>query len=322
MYHLLMVPLDGSAFSECALPHALGIAQRSGARLELIHICAPPYVSTFADDLVRRASVEPPRDLAREQARAYLDQLADRLSSRWHVPISTAVRQGPVANTLYSCALESIDLVVMTTHGHGPFSRFWLGSVADKLMRSLPMPLMLIRPHQEVSDQQLEVAAPTLQHVLIPLDGSRLAEEIVQPAVALGRLTSARYTLIQALDPLVMEHSKPPYSVGLDRRMLGEVRKRALTYLEQVAERLRAQSLQVQTALVVAQPHVAILDYAHKHAVDLIALATHGRGGGARMLLGSVADKVVRGADMPILLQRPAAEATESTNIVQHTWAA
>jgi nucleotide-binding universal stress UspA family protein len=76
MYRSLMVPLDGSAFGEYALPHALGIAQRAGARVELIHICTPPLPSVFADGLVNPHLVEPPLELAGEQARAYLDQLA------------------------------------------------------------------------------------------------------------------------------------------------------------------------------------------------------------------------------------------------------
>jgi nucleotide-binding universal stress UspA family protein len=312
MYRSLMIPLDGSAFGEYALPLALGIARQSGASVELIHICTPPIPSIFADGLVNPALVEPPIELAEEQAHAYLDQLTDRLSQRWNVPISTVVRYGRAADTLHAYALESAaDLVVMTTHGYGPLSRIWMGSVADKLMRLLPMPILLTRPHEAAIDLLAEIHAPAFQHVLIPLDGSALAEEIVGPAVALGTLTGARYTLLQALDPLVAEHTKPPYSVGLDRAMLAEVRERALAYLEQIADRLRAQSLQVQTNLVVAQPHVAILDYTHDHAVDLIAMATHGHGGVARMLLGSVADKVVRSAGTPVLLRRPSAEGAE-----------
>jgi nucleotide-binding universal stress UspA family protein len=313
VYRSLMVPLDGSAFGEYALPLALGIARRAGASVELIHICTPPIPSVFADGLVRPAAIEPPLELADEQVRAYLDQLAARLSQHWKAPISTVVRYGPAADTLYAHALASgADLVVMTTHGAGPLSRIWMGSVADKLMRLLPMPILLTRPAESPIDPLADIYAPALQHVLIPLDGSALAEEIVRPAMALGILTGARYTLLQALDPLVAEHTKPPYSVGLDRGMLAEVRKRALADLEKLADRLRAQSLQVQTRLVVAPPHIAILDYAHDHAVDLIALSTHGHGGVARMLLGGVADKVVRGAGVPVLLQRPAAERAES----------
>jgi nucleotide-binding universal stress UspA family protein len=81
-----------------------------------------------------------------------------------------------------------------------------------------------------------------------------------------------------------------------------------MRYLERVARHLRAQSVQVQTQLVVAEPDVAILDYAREHAVGLIAIATHGRGGLGRVVLGSVADAVLRRAGVPVLLYRPSAE--------------
>jgi nucleotide-binding universal stress UspA family protein len=266
------------------------------------------------------ALAEPPLEVAGEQAQIYLDQLAVRLAQHWPLQISTVVRYGPAADTLHAHALASAaDLVVMTTHGHGPLSRIWMGSVADKLMRRLPMPILLTRPHEGAIDLLANMGAPALQHILIPLDGSALAEEIVEPAVALGRLTGAKYTLVQALEPLAAQHTIPPYAVGLDLGVLAEIREYARNYLEQIANRLRAQSLQVHTALVDAQPHAAILDYAHQHAVDLIAMATHGHGGAARMLLGSVADKVIRGSGVPVLLKRPAAEVADVTSAASYT---
>jgi nucleotide-binding universal stress UspA family protein len=318
----LLVPLDGSAFGEYALPLALSIAQRAGADVELIHVCTPRIPSVFADGLLHPAPVEPPIEMAGERAQTYLGQLAARLSQRWDVPIRTVVRYGLAADTLYAYALASAaDLVVMTTHGHGPLARIWMGSVADRLIRLLPMPLLLTRPHDVEVDLLAEPDEPAWQHVLIPLDGSALSEEILHPALALGRLMGARYTLLYALDPLVAEHTTPPYAVGLDLASLAGVRECVLEYLEQIADRLRAQSLQVQTQLVVGSAHTAILDYTNTHEVDLIAMTTHGCGGVARMLLGSVADKVVRSADVPILLQRPGAERTEPSIVADPAWA-
>jgi len=93
---------------------------------------------------------------------------------------------------------------------------------------------------------------------------------------------------------------------------LAAPRAAAQTYLDRVAEHLGAQSLVVQTAVIGGQPAPAILEYAHDHAIDLIGLATHGRSRAARILLGSVADKIVRGATMPVLLYRPPKEALEA----------
>jgi nucleotide-binding universal stress UspA family protein len=144
------------------------------------------------------------------------------------------------------------------------------------------------------------------------LDGSALAEAIVEHAVGLGTLMDAEYTLLQAIDPLIGEHTVPPYAVGLAKTTFEELRAEAQRYLERVARDLRARSVQVQTHLVIAEPAVAILDYAREHATDLIAIATHGRGALGRALLGSVADAVLRRAGVPVLLYRPSAAAVRA----------
>jgi nucleotide-binding universal stress UspA family protein len=305
-----MVPLDGSAFGEYALPLALSIARRTGATVQLVHVHTPAPQPYFADGLPRPAA--PAQGLGREQAVSYLDQLAECLSPRWEVTINVAVLDGPAADQLYAHATATgADLVVMTTHGYGPLSRMWMGSVADKLVRRLPMPILLARPHDEALDLLEQVHEQAFEHVLIPLDGSALAEEILEPALAIGAPMGARYTLIQAIEVPVIGYAPAAYAVGLDEQMLEQWRAEAQGYLDGVAKRLRDQGHQVETYVSIGAPAIAILDYAREHAVDLTAMATHGRGGMARMLLGSVSDKVVRGAATPVLLRRPGAEAAE-----------
>jgi nucleotide-binding universal stress UspA family protein len=120
-----------------------------------------------------------------------------------------------------------------------------------------------------------------VRRVLVPLDGSALAKEALGPAVALGALMQAEYTLLQVVGS-------------------GQDQAAARSSLERVAERLRERSLQVQARVAIYEhPAAAILDEAQAHRIDLIALATHGHGGLKRLVLGSVADKVVRGATRP-----------------------
>jgi nucleotide-binding universal stress UspA family protein len=202
----------------------------------------------------------------------------------------------------------------MTTHGRGPLARLWLGSVADALVRDLPLPLLLVHPAEGLVDLAHE---PPLKHLLLPLDGEPLAEQMIEPAVALGTLTDADYTLLRVIKPVVP--FAYPFAEGhtvgqvaqsmIDQlqRLQGEVRKEAADYLERVAAGLRARSLRVQTRVAVeAQPAVAILHEAKPPAVDVVALETHGRRGLKRLFLGSVADKVIRGSAVPVLVQRPA----------------
>jgi nucleotide-binding universal stress UspA family protein len=238
--------------------------------------------------------------------------LAQCLSPRWEVPISVAVLEGLAADQLYVHATAfGADLVVMTTHGYGPLSSMWVGSVADTLVRRLPMPIVLTRPHDEALDLLEEIHNQPFEHVLIPLDGSAVAEDILEPALALGAAMGARYTLLQAIQVPVLGYAPAAHAVGLEEQMLAEWRAEAQAYLDQVADRLRGQGYQVDTYISIGPSAIAILDYAREQAADLIALATHGRGGVVRMLLGSVADKVVRGAGTPVLIRRPCAETTE-----------
>jgi nucleotide-binding universal stress UspA family protein len=306
MYRSLLVPLDGSQFGEHALPLARAIARQTGATLHLVHVHVIS-VPISVDAIPVFDEALDAQDRAREQT--YLDDLARRLSTGGALRITTAVLDDPIANALQTYALaHDIDLVVMTTHGRGAFSRFWLGSVADTLVRYAPMPILLLRPQQTPPDLD---RIPEMKHFLVPLDGSALAERILPPAAALGALTNAAFTLLQVVAPEAAGYETDWPATRPEAGVLRAIQAAAQTYLDHVAERLGAQSLGVHTAVLSGQTAPAILEYAHSHAVDLIALATHGRSGAARILLGSIADKIVRGATTPVLLYRPPKEALE-----------
>jgi nucleotide-binding universal stress UspA family protein len=223
---------------------------------------------------------------------------------------------GLVAGAINDHVIESdVDLVVMTTQGRGPVARFWLGSVADRLVRQSTIPILFVRPHEEDSDLTEETK---FERMLIPLDGSPLAEQVLKPASTLAAATNAQVTLLRVVQQLT-----PESYVAHSRRFSGirpallkqlqdvdrQERLRAEDYLNQLAARLGTRSLTVETRVVShVRPATAILDDASAHSVDLIALATQGRGGLKRLLVGSVADKVLRGATTPVLVYRPVGE--------------
>jgi nucleotide-binding universal stress UspA family protein len=147
------------------------------------------------------------------------------------------------------------DLVVMATHGLGPLSRFWLGSVADALVRTAIVPLLLLR----LSEQPPSVAiAPPFRHVMIPLDGSDLAEQALEPALQLGRLMEADYTLLRVVKPVVTldPHLEWPALTGTNETMTRQAIDEAQAYLDRIAERLRGQGLTVKPrpCLIRTQP--------------------------------------------------------------------
>jgi nucleotide-binding universal stress UspA family protein len=229
-----------------------------------------------------------------------------RLATASSVPVTSALLDGPVvAEILQGHAVTSgADLIVMTTHGRGPMSRFWLGSVADEMVRRATTPILLVRPHEQALDLASE---PVMRHILIPLDGSALAEQVVGDAGALGSMMQSEYTLLRVYGPLVDTAFGPSnYAmVGGLEPPIEELQTEAQEYLNRTMERLRGQGWNVQAHVVLGQhPASAILDTAQSLSVDLIALATHGRRGLPRLLLGSVTDKVIRGASTPVLVHR------------------
>jgi nucleotide-binding universal stress UspA family protein len=166
--------------------------------------------------------------------------------------------------------------------------------VGNELIRRAGLPVLLVRPTDKPPDV---IPEPLLDNILIPLDGSALAEQVLELALDLARLMEARCSLLR-----VVESNSPD-----DREPGGPVeRSQAEACLERVAARIREQGLQVRTRVVVARHAVeAILEEAEAQASNLIALATHGRGGLKRLLLGSVADTLIQAAPSPVLVYCP-----------------
>jgi nucleotide-binding universal stress UspA family protein len=311
MYRSLLVPLDGSPFGEHALPLALAIARRAGSTIQLVNV-AVPLAEAYAEGIFVA-----PTDLQSEyvkQQHTYLGGVADRLRARAAVEVRTLVLEGEVASTLRVHAEASkASLVVMATHGRGALGRFWLGSVADDLVRHLSQPLLLVRPEEEAPDLGIE---PDLSHILLPLDGTELAEQMLGPALELASMMpAAEVILMRVVKPATHTPYYPP-EAGMDREaqaLLREMRvmqdrlhREAEEYLAKVAGRVREKGLRVRTHVAVeGQPAVAILNEAKREGTGVIALATHGRRGLARLMLGSVADKVIRAAHGPVLVLRP-----------------
>jgi nucleotide-binding universal stress UspA family protein len=286
MYRSILVPLDGSQSSEHALSYAAVLARRSGAALQIAYVHTPLVMGEGAMYL---ATLEP--QLCADEKK-YVDGVVERLRRAGLDKVSGRVLEGPIAESLQEFALsEGSDLVVMTTHGRGPVSRFWLGSVADQLVHRLPMPLLLLRTRGEGPPPQ----EPTFRNILVALDGTPTAEQILEPVGELAKLMEASLTLLRVL--LI------PKAAGAfpSEQQWAE----GHTYLDRVATSLREKGIAVNRCLLAdAHPAAAILEEAESGGYDLLALSTRGRRGLPRLFLGSVADKVVRGASIPILVHR------------------
>jgi nucleotide-binding universal stress UspA family protein len=285
MYRTILVPLDCSKLAEQALPLATSIAKRAHASLRLAQVRRPEF-----------------RTAGRHDGRTYLESVAEVNRTATGVPAVPKLLDGSVVSALCKHAAEiHADLMVLTTHGRGPLSRMWLGSTTDDLIRRTPVPLLVYRPTPDKPP-------PTgfrFHRILVPLDGSEVAEEAIGPAAELARIMEAKLTFLRVVEPvpLVAPDGLVYTPPALDTSLMDEMTEQAQEYVDHQAARWQGEGLEVESRVVVNElPTAAVLEAAAEH--DLIAVATHGRSRMARLFLGSVADKVVRGAACPVLVVR------------------
>lgn len=283
----ILTPLDGSRLAEESLRAACATARRTGAVLHMVLVHHP--VAPNPDSTTMSSAIDELDRLAREGEERYLADAAERCRERYGARVEAVILDGPVAETV-AAQVERVGagLVVMTTHGRGVVSRFWLGSVADHLLRHLEVPILLLR-HQ---DARVEDSRMAFRRMLIALDGSERAEAVIEPALLLCPPPTAEIALVRV--------------VPTDGDGEAQGRGAAAVYLDEVADRLERRGCRVSTTVVVSDsPAQAILEQARPEATDCVAIATRGTSGVRRLVLGSVTDKVVRGADVPVLALHP-----------------
>jgi nucleotide-binding universal stress UspA family protein len=301
MLKSLLVPLDGSKFSESSLPLATQVAHATGARLHLAHVHVayePEQLLGNTPFLYEGLDMDEYDARHLEQEKEYVAGVAKSLEPDVACEGAVLDGRGVVDRLAAHAATVRADMVFITTHGYSGFSRAWLGSVADEMIRNTSIPLLVSRPSLEPRE------APALRHILVPLDGSDLAEKALPPAADLARATGARLTLAHVIS---MRKILGPRIVPLAPDRVEPELDGAFAYLESIADAMREEALEVSTfAAHGTAPAHSIAEIAADLGADLIAMATHGYGGVRRALVGSVADKLLRESTLPLLITRPA----------------
>lgn len=296
----ILVPLDGSTLAEHALPCATALAQELPAELILLRaVSVPPDLQ----ELLENMAPETPALVQRlkSQAQDYLQKISSQLEETG-LDVHMTVRQGPAAETIVNYIQEkNVQQIVMSTHGYSGISRWTHGSVAERVLQSADVPVLLV--HAKSRTTSKIGSRMSCERILVPLDGSSIAEQVLPPATSIGRALKARIILfrvpiVQVASSLLGEWHMPVEGV------FETAEQDAQIYLDQVAKRLRTQSIQVSTAMRIGGVANAIVEYAEVNDIDLIAMCTHGRTGLARWALGSVADRVLRASQVPLLLVR------------------
>jgi nucleotide-binding universal stress UspA family protein len=291
MLSKILVPLDGSDLAESVRPYVIELALRSDAEVLLL-IAVSDVALWDANATVVAWERE------QELALGYIENQRDAIASAG-VNVSTKIVRGDAAISITKAIdEEGVDLVALSTHGRSGITRFLLGSVAGRVIENTSVPVFTVRPPDKHP-------GGAINKILVPLDGSALAESILPLVEKVAADHEASIVLMQSVPPVTaytgFEYAAPTTVTHI----LDDMQKQSRAYLTGVTDKLRGKGLDVEAATSGSLPTEAILTAADDHGVDLIALATHGRSGLGRVVLGSVADSVVRRSHLPCLLIHP-----------------
>lgn len=291
MFRRILVPLDGSALAEAALGMATLLADPAGAEIRLL-------------------TVRPADDPDRAEAVAHLERARSDLAARWPGPVSTHVLAGTaVAGIEAETVTWDADLVAMTTHGRGGLARAWLGSVADRFIRAADRPVLVLRPPTEDGPPP---SPPVVDKIVVPVDGSEIAEAAIPLGSDLARDLGLPLLLVRSVMPTgPVGFNNLPELAAMSREIDEDARERASEYLRELVVGMRPSGVHPSASLLTdVDPAAAILS---QSSGGLVVMTTHGRSGLDRIVIGSVADKVVRASASPVLVI-PARARTRATS--------
>lgn len=304
MFRKLLIPLDGSALAEQALVTGTAIARGADATIDLVlvHDLAP-----FEN--IRQGPWGAPQW---DEAHQYLTTVAAELGAGANVCATHGLRGGEPVELICERAAEvEADLIVMTSHGRTGLRRAWFGSVADGVMRSAKIPVLILRAHAGPADAL--AAQRRFKRILVPFDGTSTA--IFPFAASLAACSGAELTLLRVVVPIpeIAMAAGVPYAyvnAVVDDVATQRCVEEAERHLADIARALSDETgVCVHSRVIVDQSVAnAIIDQAVAYDADVVAMTTQS-GPVARFFLGSIADKVVRGADRSVLLYRAAAGA-------------
>ena len=294
MYRRMLVTLDGSELSEVVLPYVKGMVGRLGLDVVLLHVCKPEERELVP---LHRDYIEHKAEVIKGQAKEVWKKSAV-MPVKEEVEVRGELASGYPAEEILRFADEnSIDLILMATHGRSGFKRWAIGSVADKVLHASKVPVWLV-PARGPGDVTYDMWPK--KTVVVPLDGSELAEAVLPHVKALVEQSG-----VDLVEVVLLRVVESPVMSDHYFSNIPETREAIEKYLARVEERLRKAGLSVQSRMLTGEPAEQIVDYAGATPFSLVVMSTHARSGLSRWVLGSVAMKVVSGISGPILLVRP-----------------
>ena len=296
MYHRILVPLDTSELAEVALPYAEQMAGRLGSEITLMSVS---HSAGEKEQRVFRSYIQETVAVTKERANRYLEKPTGQ-----DVKVESAILVGNPAEEIVDYAeRENIDVIVMATHGRSGIGRWALGSVADKVLRATERPVVLIRAKGARSDM---LKKGVFKRALVPLDGSKESEAVIPYIEELASMLGAEVTLLQVLAVVyhVYISGDAPAQVPYTEEEMKPLKASAESYLEKAGSGLRGKGVTPKCQVRVGAAGHEIIRLADEIGADIVAMSTHGRSGVGRLVFGSIAEKVVRTGNTPVLLVR------------------
>lgn len=318
----ILVPLDGSSLATQIMPYVQKLATLYDAEVVLLHVVSEatrqkllnehpdltwttneaPLVGDVAEGTHERDERMFPS--LRKVALNYLLPIAQQLrDSGLQTSIETEVIFGaPEGCIVETARKDNATMIVMATHGYSGVRRWALGSVTERVLQSTTVPVFVVR----ATNDQPAADALTFRRLLVPQDGSETAKQALPTAIELAQRTGAALHLLSVVEK---RDAMPGIALTyLNPDKLKEAQSRhtqfATEQLQQIAAEVQQHNLTVTHEVVVGAPDTMIIEQAVQQQCDAIVMATHGYGDLNRLLIGSVADKVIRGTATPMLIVR------------------
>jgi nucleotide-binding universal stress UspA family protein len=296
MYTRILVPLDASKTAEKVLPYARTMAHRFALPVTLLGVVDVAELATHlsaANARYMEAMVESELKNASE----YLSGIAKTFQD---TAITCVVEKGRADEAIIAnAATEKETLITMATHGRSGLNRWLLGSVAEKVLRATVNPLFLVRATGETGC----VGEANLTSIIVPLDGSKLAERALPAAVKMAGTLNLGMILLRSYELPVSAYYGTGDNIPGYKELSERVKEEAVSYLDGKVAALKAKGLERVISRVMEGPGAEeIIEHARECAGALVAMCTHGRSGVRRWVLGSVTEKVVRHCDAPVLV--------------------
>lgn len=299
MYTRILIPLDGSKTAEKVLPYARCLASKLQAPIELMGVVDIAEMAThIAAENARY--LDKMIEAGERASQAYLKTIADSFPG---LSVSCVLDKGRAAEAIIEkAAADKGTLIAMATHGRSGINRWMLGSVAEKVLRATSNPLLLVR----TADQAKPGEEARLTSVIVPLDGSELAESVLPAVTELAKKLGLAIILFRAFNiPYgIYAGADGYYAINFDQ-LIAEVKEEATAYLEKKTEELKRKGIEKVSSLTKEGLSAdEIISFGRQTPDNLIAMCTHGRSGVRRWVLGSVTETVVRHCGDPVLVIR------------------